>query len=355
MLQGNMVSDDSGAKTGVPRRGKRRSTHSSHEDTRKDECPEQDYSRSDEDGTNCHRSGGKRSKLHRTSGTHSEHADTQQPSSNKTPAESRGSSKRRLPLQQHIDVQPVLDQGGIQVNQDEVVIVLSHEGSSAWDTEESDTQSDTSTPDYKRGRHDKENKALEQRAVMELLQQNQQLNKQREKKKEKKDEDNKLTWQVASEILYSGHDAGVPPTWIRKRPLSTVILCDAYLQKAPRHDARVVMECHPDHDFWRWNIDIRVRRVDVAGFFNVVFCLNKLKNIDGAAPLKNSIQALCRSVRSVNGDCRIFVANLLPMTNTAVLARRILSLNEDIRVAVQSTTRALKKVHLMSVYEHYGQ
>ena len=99
--------------------------------------------------------------------------------------------------------------------------------------------------------------------------------------------------------------------------------------------------------------DIQARYMDVFGFFNIVVCLYKFIHASGAIPLKNVVLALCRSIRSINSDCRIFIANLPPAIQRApVLGKRIPELNEEILEVVLSTNRLMKKVHLLSIYEH---
>ena len=113
--------------------------------------------------------------------------------------------------------------------------------------------------------------------------------------------------------------------------------------------------CHPEYDMWKWNSVIRSQHINVAPFFNVVLCLQKLQEVEGKIPVKNNVQALYRSIRSVNLGCRIFVSNLPPNPHggSPVLKRRAAQFNTELRETVNELSLQMPKLHYLSMYEHW--
>ena len=218
--------------------------------------------------------------------------------------------------------------GGVIIQEDEVIITLSHEDTSPWSSCSSDegTESDSSTPAYKRGKRDvKEGDQESLDAIARRL------------------------------IQKEGMKVKRAPRWMRKfRAPTTVILCDSFLQQWPPHDGKMVVIMNTENDLWRWNAVIRSQQIGIQ-YINVVVCLRKLARVDGVTPLKNAIQCLSRSIRTVNPDCRIFFTNLPPNPQgvTPVLGKRIPIINLEIQQAIEMVCRqGFIKLHFLSVYEH---
>ena len=206
---------------------------------------------------------------------------------------------------------------------DEVLITCSGGTDSPW---ESDQDSDSSTPDFKRGRHEGA-RWSENGAGSPVKQEPQRM--------------------VIMPSI---------PRWMkRKRGPTTVILSDQFLQEWPSNQDRCCkVFCRSTYDMWKWNSVIRSQHVEIASFYNVVFCFNKFKDITGAVPLSNHIQALGRSVHSVNPGCHIFICNLPPNPQgSPVLGRRLSAVNFDIQTTVAAARRKVTKLHLLSIFEHF--
>ena len=76
--------------------------------------------------------------------------------------------------------------------------------------------------------------------------------------------------------------------------------------------------------------------------------------IAGIMPIKNTIQALFRSIRTVNGDCRVFIATLPPTPQSPpVLGRRLATANDEMEEGVNIlANQGLKKIHILPLYQH---
>ena len=216
------------------------------------------------------------------------------------------------------------------MNQDELVIVCSQDNSSPWDTEQdSGSESSTSTPDYKRGRHP------------EQAEQYRPLRSQA------------LTAIARDEILHEGIKLKKAPRWMRKRRVpTTIILSDGYFQRWPQKDTKCVVVMEPSYDLWKWSAVIKSRELRLHTYFNIILCLQKLYKLEGP-PLTNSLQALARAIKSANPECRLFIANLPPSPQSSpVLGKRISSFNEELLQAVINISRRMNKIHHLSIYEH---
>ena len=161
-------------------------------------------------------------------------------------------------------------------------------------------------------------------------------------------------WQVLCKIEQDGVRGPPLPRWLRKheKKRTTVILADNYLQFWPNGDKCCLVYCRPQYDLWKWNASIRSSHVNIQ-FFNVVFCLSKLKGIDGVLPLQNAILALARSVRSMTPSSRIFFTNLPPNPEgSPVLQKHHKNFGDELRLALEGVRPKMKKVHLLSIREH---
>ena len=323
LLTFQMDSDSgSSVQTRVLKRCRRRILYSSDEDShssRQDECPD----------IHCEPAPKKRSSsppcgeqsVLPSKNKHRENTAGKSGSSSPSHGRKPSSSTGQCSTSSHKPVVIESEIAGTSYAEEEVVITLSHDDESPWQTED-DTDSDTSTPSYKRGRRGKQPN-YDQLAV--------------------------------EEIQLHGVKLPRAPRWMRNRknkPPTTLILADSFFQNWPESDARCVVMCQTDYDIWRWNAMIRSRELNVQ-FYNIVLCIRKLQELR-ELPLQNTLQALCRSIRAANPECRIFVSNMPPNPNsTPVLGRRISVFNLELQQAVEGIRQRLMKVHFLAIYEHF--
>ena len=213
----------------------------------------------------------------------------------------------------------------------EWVISLTHgEGStSPWHTE-ADTE--TSTPPYKRGRHQLESHRDEDVGTERLL------------------------TEMALIALARGSPTLRVPKWMAKLgPPSMLILANARLQRWPLNDPKCVLRLKEQWCLAQWNQAIRTRIIDVEPYPKILIYFKLVGNIEVPDPLKNSLEAVCRSVRSQNKECLIYICNLLPHLGAApILDPSVKQTNESLLQAVTSINRKMTRVHYLSIHEHFA-
>ena len=197
----------------------------------------------------------------------------------------------------------IQDNGGLLIN------MAQGDQDLVWDSDLDSNGSTTSTPSYKRGRHDS---VTSHDAVMAL---------QREA--------SKFVW-----------NSTVTP--------SIQVLADSRLSHWPA-DRSCIIE-YKLWDFKKWLSAIRAEIICIQ-CNTVVLYMEKTQMFTEVTPLKNGMQAICRAIRQHNRSTRIFISNILPKSSISPIKR--VESNFILLQAVRSVNRCIGKVHYLSMYEHF--
>ena len=212
----------------------------------------------------------------------------------------------------------------IQVSDEEThdhVIILDHPGSTddVWDTSSDGSEDilNTSTPGFKRGRHDNDAQLRE---------------------------------------LIKTQGIHYPlPKWMKKRwGASLHILADNHLGEWPFGDSQCRITYMQHQPLISWVTKLQQCSLLIRTHI-VVLYLQKLRNMaHTAATLKNRLAQVCRSVRSASLDCRIYVCNTLPSgTNSLMENQQITLYNKSLFEATLHVNRKLEKVYYVSMNVHF--
>ena len=227
------------------------------------------------------------------------------------------------PSQNNLEVEPLIAVTGEQPEGEQdtgiVLITIQTGEEEEWNTEEdgacSSSESTSLTPDFKRGRH----------APVPL----------------------------ADVIQAIKHDAGKQlMKGDRKRGPSLQLLADARVAEWPVNDNICIVNHHPKWTFKQWIAAIRVEVVHIE-CETVVIYLEMTQEFDQAPPLKNGLQSLCKAIHSHHREAHIFVANTLPQIHHSPVKHLRADSNYVLLQAIRSVNRVLKKIHYLSVYEHF--
>ena len=210
------------------------------------------------------------------------------------------------------------DPGLLTVTHGEVIINMIHTGQDAWDSDASST-STTSTPDYKRGRHQED--PLTQRAVQELLQ-----------------PDTQIPVNVSGTAVC--------------RPLSLHLLADSRLANWPKKDNVCIMDYHAGWSFQEWIAALRAEVIRVKSN-TVVIYFEKTQDYQDVIPVKNSLHTICKVIRQHNHAIHIFIANFLPKASTSPLRKGEPenTANFILLQAVRSINSAINITHPPTLWE----
>ena len=227
---------------------------------------------------------------------------------------------------------------GTQQVEEEMVICMTHEHDSLWNTASEDEEvehnmepgpgtdsdsSSTSTPGFKRGVHETRDSKHDQ-----------------------------LTRQAITNIRTKGMRYRLP-RWLRKpRGPSMQLLADSQVLNWPQNDRICVVHHHEGYRIRNWIAAMRAESVRIT-CGTVVLYLESVQGFSDVPPLKNCLHILCKALWQHNSGVRIFIANLLPRVSSSPLDRPIAEINYMLLQAVRSTNRALGKIHFLSLYEHF--
>ena len=104
----------------------------------------------------------------------------------------------------------------------------------------------------------------------------------------------------------------------------------------------------------QWLTALRAETVRVEEHIGtVVLYLEKSLTFEDVPPLKNGLQAIFKVIRQHNRNCRIFISNLLSMPSNSPIGKPRVQSNFILLQAVRSINRILRKVHFLTVYEHF--
>ena len=211
----------------------------------------------------------------------------------------------------------------------EWVISMVHEDTSPWCTD-----SDTLTPLCKRGRHEEQEQVGNRHAKQVT----------------------KLDLQAVAEIKANSYQLPAVPQWmLRNRQATVLLLADAQLHRWPIHDNKVRIVMRASWTLLQWIQVIQSTYVQVASYHKVIIYFELFSNVQVPAPLKNSIIALCRAIRTHNLESQIYICNLLPHQGgrSTVLGLTVTQANGHLFTATVSVGRRLGSIHLLSLHEHF--
>ena len=201
-------------------------------------------------------------------------------------------------------------------NTPEVIISLQHRGEEeVWETSDSDDDSTTSTPAYRRGE-------LSRFQITEII-----------KKEGLEDHETK----------------------VGKRPQSVLILADSKLQDWPLNDGRCNVIVNEQWTINDWINGIRWNRVPIQ-VFNVVLYLERMRDWQSPPPpLKNALQSLGRAIRMVCSDTRIYVCSMLPNISNSPLSPMMKApmFNPILMAATESVHRSMGCMYYLDIYSHF--
>ena len=205
-----------------------------------------------------------------------------------------------------------------------MVIQLTHQDTDPWDSAEdssASSESISSTPGYKRGRHH-EDMDIDEQAV-------------------------KLIEQKGIKLA--------PLKGIKQvNQLSLLLLADMQLGEWPWNDKKCNLHLRPRCRVRDWGYEIRSGHIDIQTQ-NVVLYLEGLLRWQDAPPIKNTLHSLCKVIRGQQPASRIYVCNMLPrvMGSGSPVGPNISNFNFTLQEVVHSVGRALGKVHALSIHEHF--
>ena len=212
-----------------------------------------------------------------------------------------------------------------------IIIDMTHlEGcDSPWNSDEDEQGSETSTPAYKRGRYDN---TPDKKGDVKTL----------ENPNQRQDEEDRVTVEAIRVIQREGVHFTVPG-WIQKRKVSPsiLILADAQLKYWPPHDSVCEVIFHQNWPLRRWSQAVRLGTIGVK-CVTVVLYLEGTTRWSDIPPIKNVLQALCKTIRNHGSNPRIFVANHLPRVRSDPLRKdKITQSNYTLGHATRSVCRAM--------------
>ena len=167
-----------------------------------------------------------------------------------------------------------------------------------WHSHSSDSSLDTSTLDYKRGNH----RDLDpDECIRELIR--------------KEGVRHRL------------------PRWQRKQRCTLHVLADSRFGEWPVGDQFCKLTYFQHLPTSQWMRKLRTREIIIKAH-SVILYLQKLRYTEHVTPLRNKISQICRAVRSVNEDARIFLCDLIP-SDSPLENEKVVKYNRDLFVATQ--------------------
>ena len=218
----------------------------------------------------------------------------------------------------------------------ETLIKFVYKDDSPWDSDLD--ESDTSTPDLKRGRHTGQS-GNETGNSTSTKKSKLRTHWKPDMCKQAKEEITNL--EAVHLIQREGLDFSLP-TWVKSRPVkaSVLILADAQLKYWPSNDKVCDVQCHPKWPIRRWNqaLHMGIIKIDCL---KVVLYLEATRHWQDVLPIKNSLHALCKTIRSLSSNPTIFISNLLPRVEPSPVQYPISQTNFLIQHATRSISRAM--------------
>ena len=219
------------------------------------------------------------------------------------------------------------------------IITMIDRGESPWDTNLEEEHSDTSTPAFKRGRHE----------VAESSGKGHKRSSCHSKRSCSVTDE-----EAIEKIQAEGLNLKIPG-WIQARAEhpSVLLLADAQVKFWPENDKICRVIFHRNWPLKRWNQALKLGTIRLD-CHTVVLYLESTRSWQEVPPIKNSLTTLHKTIHSLSDNPRIFVSNHLPRVRVSPIQYPILHSNFTLQQAVRSTSRALKGgVFEVSMYEHF--
>ena len=235
----------------------------------------------------------------------------------------------------HSGSNPVDSDDGVMSAEPGMIIEMKGQcNDSPWDSEVDGQESETSTPGFKRGRHGNPEVSVDSQQKSNCV----------------GTPDDRHVVQIIKE---EGMNFTLPG-WLQrhsKKP-SLLLLADSHVKFWPKNDVVCQVEHHPSWPLNRWTQAIRQGHIRIE-CTTVVIYLEKIRRWEEVPPMKNLLQTLCKAIQSHGSNPRMFIANHLPGPNGSPLRSPIPRSNFTLQQAIGSTSRALGRVHELSLYEHF--
>ena len=229
---------------------------------------------------------------------------------------------------------------GTDAEEETIINMHGEERDSPWDSEVDGQDSDTSTPAYKRGKHQVSKDVTDEEAVSLILQEGlhfELLESTSAYKREKHQSPKEITdEEAARRILQEGLHFALP-RWVTQRRVnkSILILADSQLEFWPNHDNVCQVELHRSWLVNRWTQVIHTGQLRVECHTVIVY-LEAVKRWQDMPPMKNVLQALCKNIRNHGNNPRIFISNHLPGIHGSPLKGQVVLSNFTLQQATRS-------------------
>ena len=257
--------------------------------------------------------------------------------------------------QDHCKKSPSDEEPEVDQVSEGTLIKFTYHTHSPWDSEEQ--ESDTSTPDFKHGKHELLHEAGSQSAKVGNKRKVAKPRKRRRKVQlGASSKAETIEQQAVREILNEGIRF-TTPKWIRARRArgpSLLILVDSQLGNWPGNDKICQIQMRKNWPLSRWSQAIKTGDIGIHSN-NIFLYLESTRNWLDVPPIKNALHSLCKVIRShANAnDPRIYISNHLPRISGSPLRVPIHNLNFTQQQAIRSVGRALGRVFEVSVHEHF--
>ena len=232
----------------------------------------------------------------------------------------------------------------VSPEQGTVIEFLHNDGNdSPWESDLDSSGSESSTPDFKRGKH-------AQQPPVQTQQSQDSEDKNMSGKRQV------LSDQQVIELIKTEGIAYSLPKWINERRVrgSVLILADAQLKDWPLKDGICSVTLRQNWPINRWNLAIKTGIIPVSHHRVIVLYLENSRAWDEIPPIKNALQRLCKVIRQMAGNPRIYISNHLPRAVSSPLRNPIVMSNFILQQATRSVSRALRGgVFELSLHEHF--
>ena len=114
------------------------------------------------------------------------------------------------------------------------------------------------------------------------------------------------------------------PTWMkRRRPASVHILADNHLGERPIGDQQCKLTYFQHLPLAQWIDKIRKKLIPLNSNITVLY-LQKLRNLQLETLLKNRLAQICRIIRMVAPETRVFICDSLPPRSNSLLEHDVI-------------------------------
>ena len=170
------------------------------------------------------------------------------------------------------------------------------------------------------------------------------------------DASSELIRQMAvDEILEHGMTYTLP-SWMRQtRPPALQLFSEEMLKRWPKVDKKCRVRCEEGWPISKWTQEVNMGHVSIIGH-STVLCLPRLKQMESMEPIKNKLGQLCRALRSIDPQGKIYICSNIPGPFGApVLGARTLAHNQLLEMAVKGINANLFKVFYVDIARYFSR